>query len=203
MAKGLEKSVITTDMEGRIETFGDGSERMFGYTKKELIGKRRISLFSPGRVVLEHVPKWLAIASTEGEHVTRTVFLRKDGSPFAAEIRITPTYKDGVQNGFCGVTEELEDVKPEEVAPNISFMTKVFSWLVITRAPFLTAVVVPILIGAALSFWRLKKTKRPSTQTLIRCTGPPRSAQILTALVVSALRQQLPHLSSLYRILLQ
>jgi 1,4-dihydroxy-2-naphthoate octaprenyltransferase len=149
MAKGLEKSVITTDMEGRIETFGDGSERMFGYTKKELIGKRRISLFSPGRVVLEHVPKWLAIASTEGEHVTRTVFLRKDGSPFAAEIRITPTFKDGVQNGFCGVTEELEDVKPEEVAPNISFMTKVFSWLVITRAPFLTAVVVPILIGAA------------------------------------------------------
>jgi 1,4-dihydroxy-2-naphthoate octaprenyltransferase len=150
MAKGLEKSVITTDMEGRIETFGDGSERMFGYTKKEMIGKRRISLFSPGRVVLEHVPNWLKIASIEGEHNTRTVFLRKDGSRFAADIRITPTFdKDGVQNGFCGVTEELKDVDPDEAAPKISFMTKVFSWLVITRAPFLTAVVVPILIGAA------------------------------------------------------
>ena len=150
MARGLEKSVITTDMEGRIETFGDGSERMFGYTKKEMIGNKRISLFSPGRVVLEHVPKWLKIASMEGEHVTRTVFLRKDGSRFAAEIRITPTFdKEGVQNGFCGVTEELVDVDPAEAAPDISFMTKVFSWLVITRAPFLTAVIVPILIGAA------------------------------------------------------
>lgn len=149
MAKGLEKSVITCDLEGRIDTFGDGSERMFGYSKEEIVGKKRVSLFSPGRVVLEHVPKWLALASQEGEHVARTVFLRKDGTPFAAEIRITPTYKDGVQVGFCGVTEELSEVDPADVAPNISLMTKIFSWLVITRAPFLTAVIVPILIGAA------------------------------------------------------
>lgn len=149
MAKGLEKSVITCDMEGRIETFGDGSERMFGYTKEEVIGKKRVSLFSPGQVVLEHVPKWLAAAAQEGEFNTRTVFLRKDGTPFAAEIRITPTLKEGVQVGFCGVTEELEEVKPREVMPKISRMTKIFTWLVITRAPFLTAILVPILIGAA------------------------------------------------------
>lgn len=149
MAKGLAKSVITTDMEGRIETFGDGSEAIFGYTKDEVIGKKRISIFSPGQVVLEHVPVWLKNAVVEGEHVTKTVFLRKDGSKFAANIRITPTFKDGVQNGFCGVTEELTDVKPEEVAPEISTMTKIFSWLVVTRAPFLTAMIIPILIGAA------------------------------------------------------
>lgn len=149
MAKGLEKSVITTDMEGRIETFGDGSEAMFGYTKEEVIGKKRISIFSPGQVVLEHVPVWLKNAVVDGEHITKTVFLRKDGSKFAANIRVTPTFKDGVQNGFCGVTEELQDVKPEEVAPKISTMTKIFTWLVITRAPFLTAVIIPILIGAA------------------------------------------------------
>jgi 1,4-dihydroxy-2-naphthoate octaprenyltransferase len=33
--------------------------------------------------------------------------------------------------------------------PEVSLMTKIFTWLVITRAPFLTAVIVPILIGAA------------------------------------------------------
>ncbi len=149
MAKGLEKSVITCDMEGRIETFGDGSERMFGYTKEEIIGKKRVSLFSPGQVVLEHVPTWLSEASQTGEHVARTVFVRKDGTPFAAEIRVTPTYKDGVQVGYCGVTEALEDVEPKDAMPEISLMTKIFTWLVITRAPFLTAVIVPILIGAA------------------------------------------------------
>ncbi|MEX1143584.1 MAG: UbiA family prenyltransferase [Anaerolineales bacterium] len=149
MAKTLEKSVITCDMEGRIETFGDGSERMFGYSKDEIIGKKRVSLFSPGMVVLQHVPQWLATASIKGEYVGRTVFLRKNGQPFAAEIRITPTFKDGVQNGFCGVTEELDGLDPKEAMPPVSLMTRIFTWLVITRAPFLTAIIVPILIGAA------------------------------------------------------
>jgi len=149
MAKTLEKSVITCDLEGRIETFGDGSERMFGYTKEEVIGKKRVSLFSPGQVVLEHVPKWLGIAATKGEYEGRTVFLRKNGEPFAAEIRITPTFKDGKMNGFCGVTEELENLDPKDAMPQVSLMTKIFTWLVITRAPFLTAIIVPMLIGAA------------------------------------------------------
>lgn len=149
MAKTLEKSVITCDMEGRIETFGDGSEVMFGYSKDEIIGKKRVSLFSPGQVVLEHVPAWLKKAAIEGEYHGRTVFVRKNGELFSADIRITPTYKDGVQVGFCGVTEELPDVPVKQAFPKISLMTKIFTWLVITRAPFLTAVIVPILIGAA------------------------------------------------------
>lgn len=149
MAKTLEKSVITCDMEGRIETFGDGSEVMFGYAKEEVIGKKRVSLFSPGQVVLEHVPAWLGIAATKGEFETDTVFLRKNGEPFAAHIRITPTFKDDKMTGFCGVTEELPNVAAKDAMPKISTMTKLFTWLVITRAPFLTAIIVPMLIGAA------------------------------------------------------
>jgi 1,4-dihydroxy-2-naphthoate octaprenyltransferase len=148
MAKTLAKSVITCDMEGRIETFGDGSEKMFGYSKAEIVGKKRVSAFSPGQVVLEHVPTWLSTASKEGEYRGRTVFVRKNGELFSADIRITPTFKDGVQNGYCGVTEEI-DLPVQQAMPKISLMTKIFTWLVITRAPFLTAVIVPILIGAA------------------------------------------------------
>jgi 1,4-dihydroxy-2-naphthoate octaprenyltransferase len=137
-------------MEGRIETFGDGSEVMFGYSKEEIIGKKRVSLFSPGQVVLEHVPGWLKTAAVRGEYHGRTVFVRKNGELFSADIRITPTFKDGAMTGFCGVTEELPDVPVKEAMPKISLMTKIFTWLVITRAPFLTAMIVPILIGAAL-----------------------------------------------------
>jgi 1,4-dihydroxy-2-naphthoate octaprenyltransferase len=136
-------------MEGRIETFNEGAEQIFGYKSEDMIAKKRISLFSPGHTVLEHVPKWLETASTEGEFKTKTVFLSQDGSPIPAQIRITPTFKNGKQIGYCGVTEVLETVDAKEVAPNISRMTKVFSWLVITRAPFLTAIMVPILVGAA------------------------------------------------------
>lgn len=143
------KSTITCDLEGRIQTFNKGAEQIFGYRAEEMIGKRRVSIFSPGEVVLEHVPNWLKAASENGEFKTRSVFVRKDGSTFAADIRITPTFKDGVQVGFCGVTVPLADVPPAQAAPKISTMTRLFSWLVITRAPFLTAIILPILIGAA------------------------------------------------------
>jgi len=136
-------------MEGRIETISKGSERIFGYSADELIGKKRVSIFSPGEVVLEYVPKWLEIASKDGEFKTETVFVHKDGSPIPASVRITPTFKDGQQIGYCGVTEVLENTPPETVAPKISLFTRVFRWLVITRAPFLTAVIMPILIGTA------------------------------------------------------
>jgi 1,4-dihydroxy-2-naphthoate octaprenyltransferase len=143
------KSVITCDMEGRIETFNKGAEQLFGYRAEEVIGKKRVSLFSPGQTVLQHVPNWLKTASIEGEYHSRTVFLSRDGRPIPADIRITPTFRDGQQIGFCGVTEVLEDVDPAEVAPNISLGTKIFAWMVIVRAPFLTAIIIPILIGAA------------------------------------------------------
>ncbi len=143
------KSVITCDLEGRIETYNKGAEQIFGYHPEEIIGKKRVSLFSPGQTVLEHVPNWLKIAREEGEFKTKTVFLRQDGTPIAAQVRITPTFRKGEQIGYCGVTEVLDGVDPVEVAPNISLSTKIFSWLVVTRAPFLTAIIIPILVGAA------------------------------------------------------
>jgi len=99
--------------------------------------------------VLQHVPNWLKIAREQGEYESNTVFLRRDGTPIPAHVRITPTFRNGQQIGYCGVTQVLENVDPAEVAPNISRMTRVFTWLVITRAPFLTAIIVPILVGAA------------------------------------------------------
>ena len=143
------KSVITCDMEGRIETFNKGAEQIFGYSPEEVIGKKRVSLFSPGQVVLQNVPTWLKTAREKGEFETTTVFLRRDGTPIPAHVRITPTFRNDQQIGYCGVTEVLENVDPVEVAPNISLMTRVFTWMVITRAPFLTAIIVPILVGAA------------------------------------------------------
>jgi 1,4-dihydroxy-2-naphthoate octaprenyltransferase len=145
------KSVITCDMEGIIETFNKGAEEIFGYDKEELIGKKRVSLFSPGEIVLQNVPVWLKKASEEGEYVTETVFVRKDGTRFPARIRITPTFakgKDKEQTGYCGVTEIL-DKDIAEVRPEIRWTTRLIKALVITRMPFVSAVIMPALIGAA------------------------------------------------------
>ncbi len=152
------RSVITCDLEGRIQTYDQGAEAVFGYSADEVVGKRRVSLFSPGLVVLGQVGEWLESATRLGEFSTNTVFLRKGGTPFAAHIRITPTYRrvDGkkIQVGYCGLTEPLPELSVEEAMPPISFGTRLLRWLVITRAPFLTATLTPVLISAAWVGWR-------------------------------------------------
>lgn len=142
------KSTITCDMEGRIETYNKGAEEIFGYSAEEVIGHKRVSLFSPGLIVLEHVPTWLKTASETGEYKGQTVFVRKDGSTFNAEIRITPTFRDGQQVGYCGVTKPLDPSQRANAMPKINPLTKVFAGMVITRMPFLTASLIPVLIGA-------------------------------------------------------
>ncbi len=152
------RSVITCDLEGRIQTYDQGAEAIFGYSAGEVIGKQRVSIFSPGLVVLGQVGRWLKAATRDGAFDTRTVFLRKGGKPFAARIRITPTYKRGngkkIQVGYCGLTEPLPGVSVEEAMPTISLGTRILRWLVVTRAPFLTATLMPVLMAAAWAGWR-------------------------------------------------
>jgi 1,4-dihydroxy-2-naphthoate octaprenyltransferase len=145
------KSVIICDMEGVIEKMNDAAEQIFGYDKEELIGKKRVSIFSPGEIVLQNVGGWLKTAQEEGEYVGKTYFVRKDGSKINAKIRITPTFangKDQGQTGYCGVTEVID----EEVEVPIKFTTKMIKALAITRMPFLSAVIMPAFVAAGFVF---------------------------------------------------
>ena len=85
------KSIITCDLDGKVETFSEGAEELFGYSQEEVIGKMRVSDFSDGQVVLGHVVGWLAEAVKNGEWEGDTVFLHKDGSELPCRIKITPT----------------------------------------------------------------------------------------------------------------
>lgn len=144
----MKKSTITCDMEGRILTMNDGAEEVFGYPKEELIGKKRVSIFSPGEIVLQNVAGWLDEAVKNGEYVGKTYFIRKNGEKINAKIRITPTFANGrknAQTGYCGVTEVIN----EEVDVPINFTTKLIKGLAITRMPFTSASILPILaVGA-------------------------------------------------------
>ena len=146
------KSVITCDLDGKIETFSEGAEHLFGYTQDEIIGKGRVSDFSSGQIVLGHVVNWLAESVEKGKWEGETVFLHKDGHEMPCKIKITPTKdKNGNHIGYCGVTSPLKHKEPDQVRPKINLATKLFSWMVIMRLPFLTATVVPILLGAAVA----------------------------------------------------
>ena len=139
-------SIITCDTEGRIETFNENAEKLFGYSADEVIAKKRVSLFSPGMVVLGHVANWLKKARQNKEgYTTKTTFIRKDGTQFAAEFTCTATMKDGKHIGYCGRTKELVDTSPKETMPKTSLLTKIISIVAITRLPFLSATWIPII----------------------------------------------------------
>ena len=72
------KSIITCDLEGKILTMNDGAEKLFGYSKEELINKKRVSIFSPGEIVLQNVSNWLDTAVKEGEYIGETIFISKN-----------------------------------------------------------------------------------------------------------------------------
>ena len=146
------KSVITCDLDGKVETFSEGAVTLFGYTQEEVVGKMRVSDFSDGQVVLGHVIGWLDESVKKGKWEGETAFLKKDGSEFSARIKITPTKdKEGNHIGYCGVTTPLDDKEPDEVRPKIDLMTQIFTWVVIMRLPFLSATIMPILVGAAVA----------------------------------------------------
>ena len=146
------KSVITCDLDGKVETFSDGAETLFGYNREEVVNKMRVSDFSDGQVVLGHVINWLDESVKKGKWEGNTAFIHKNGSELPCRIKITPTKgSNGEHIGYCGVTTLLKDKTPDEVRPKISFMTQLFTWMVIMRLPFLSATIVPILVGAAVA----------------------------------------------------
>lgn len=142
------KSVITCDMEGRVLTMNNGAVKIFGYEKEEIIGKKRVSIFSPGEIVIQNVGNWLATADKVGEFIGKTYFLKKDGTKINAKIRITPLFGDGKdkpQTGYCGETELIDEI----VDVPINFSTKIIKGVAITRVPFTSASIFPIFAIAA------------------------------------------------------
>ena len=71
------KSIITCDLDGKVETFSEGAEELFGYDSSEIINKSRVSDFSPGQVVIGHVVNWLKESVEKGVWEGDTVFLHK------------------------------------------------------------------------------------------------------------------------------
>ena len=143
------KSIIICDLEGVIEKINPDGEKLFGYSKEELVGKKRVSLFSAGEIVIQNVGNWLASAIKDGEHNTKTYFIRKDGKKFNAAIKITPTFSNGKNNpqtGYCGITIPIN----EEVKIPIKFSTIFIKWaFAITRGGFTSASLFPIFAIAA------------------------------------------------------
>jgi PAS domain S-box-containing protein len=84
-----DDAIVSKDLNGVVRSWNPSAERIFGYTAEEMIGRPITVLFPPDR--LEEEPQILARLQ-RGERVDhfQTVRLRKDGTPVAVSVTISP-----------------------------------------------------------------------------------------------------------------
>ena len=106
MVESSDDAIITKDLNGIIQTWNPGAERLFGYTPQEAIGKPITMLIPADRLseevrILEHIRR--------GEHIEHyeSVRRRKDGRLLNVSLTISPlSLSRRCQRSDCGCIED-------------------------------------------------------------------------------------------------
>src|SRR2546430_5840691 len=106
-----DDAIISKNLDGIVESWNDASERIFGYTAEEMIGKPIALLVPPERP--DEEPGILA-RLRRGERVDhfQTVRIRKDGKRIDVSVTISPI-KDASGNvvGASKIARDITDLK--------------------------------------------------------------------------------------------
>ncbi|QQS07522.1 MAG: response regulator [Fibrobacterota bacterium] len=115
-------SFIATSMEGTIQLFSKGAERMLGWSAQEVVGKETPRLIHLEEETRERSKQILTTtgrdasgfgvftdAPLHGEVDTREwTYVRKDGSKFPVQLTVMALHDHvGVVNGFVGIARDL------------------------------------------------------------------------------------------------
>jgi PAS domain S-box-containing protein len=78
--------IITMDATGRVQEFNPASERVFGFSRSEAVGKELAELIIPPRLRERHRQGLARYLKTGYE----TVYLRKDGTALNVSLAVWP-----------------------------------------------------------------------------------------------------------------
>jgi PAS domain S-box-containing protein len=107
-----EYAIFMLDPDGYITTWNSGAERIKGYTADEIIGQHFSRFYPPDAIARDWPAHELRVARKKGRFEEEGWRLRKDGTPFWANVVITSLYSpDGQLVGFAKVTRDLTDRK--------------------------------------------------------------------------------------------
>jgi len=110
-------AVIVVDEAGRITRVNDQVKSMFGYTSRELVGKR-IEVLIPARFRArhgEHRNRYMAAPRLREMGIDLDLYaLRKDGSEFPADIMLSPVDTDEGRVVIATVRDVTEHKRVEE-----------------------------------------------------------------------------------------
>lgn len=108
-------AIFMLDPSGRVISWNSGAEQIKGYKAEEILGQH-VSLFHPPESAARGWPKYeLEVARKEGRFEDEGWRVRKDGSPFWANVILT-ALRDarGKLRGFSNITRDLTERRRQE-----------------------------------------------------------------------------------------
>lgn len=107
IVESSEDAIMRKNLDGVIETWNHGAERLYGYTAEEAIGRNVRFLCPPGGA--HDVERFLdAIRRGERLEHVETLRVRKDGTPIDVSITISPVYD--AQGNAVGASAIARDI---------------------------------------------------------------------------------------------
>src|SRR5262249_61251908 len=89
LVNSSEDAVISLDLQGMIQTWNPGAERLYGYREEEVLGRSAVLLFPPERSSDEGR---LLARIAEGESISpfEDTRVRKDGTRIGVSVSLSP-----------------------------------------------------------------------------------------------------------------
>ena len=113
---GALDGIVTIDDKGALVEFNPAAERIFGYTKKQVIGKSLAEVMIPPSLRNAHETKHREFVLTGKKHIfdrrLELTAMRSDGTEFPVELTITSLKEDGISL----VTGFIRDISQQKKA---------------------------------------------------------------------------------------
>jgi formate hydrogenlyase transcriptional activator len=110
-------AIFELDREGRVASWNAGAEGLLGYPAEEIIGQDYSRFFTADDLQQGRPGDQLKLAATQGHFENEGWRMRKDGSQFFANVKVT-ALSDGVGRlrGFANVMRDVTDRRRVEEA---------------------------------------------------------------------------------------
>jgi diguanylate cyclase (GGDEF)-like protein/PAS domain S-box-containing protein len=113
IVEASEDAISSRRLDGTILTWNKGSERIYGYTEQEALGKNHVMLFADSNTAeLESINQRLANGETIREH--ESVRKRKDGSMVRVSLNMSPLMEKGRVVRVCSIARDITARKATE-----------------------------------------------------------------------------------------
>ena len=104
----LDYAIISLNLDGIITEWSTGATQIKGYSREEIIGQHFSRFYTQADLDADKPAMELLRAKTEGRYEEEGVRLKKDGTPFFANVIISPLFDS--QNHLLGYAKITRDI---------------------------------------------------------------------------------------------